>query len=164
MIKKVINKTDILAVEKLAFEIWNAHYTPIIGQEQVDYMLNKFQNFKAISNQLNTGYDYYIISNNLKPVGYIGIVPNPESKKLMISKIYVDQNKKGSGFGAQLLNFTIKFAKENGFKTIWLTVNRYNSNSIKWYHKFGFIKTDTVKTDIGNGFIMDDFILELTVN
>lgn len=164
MIRKVTNNSDVLIIQKLAYEIWNAHYVPIIGQNQVDYMLEKFQSFEAISKQLRTDFDYYIFSNNFKPAGYLGLVSETKSNKLMISKIYIKKNERGSGFGVKLLNFTINYAKKNGFKTVWLTVNKNNTNSINWYHKFGFITTDSVKMNIGNDYIMDDFVLELTID
>lgn len=161
MIQKVSKATDIQTIEKLAYKIWNAHYVPIIGQNQVDYMLHKFQNFNAISSQIKNGYEYFLISNNKKAVGYLCLITNTSKKKLMISKIYIDQNEKGHGFGTQLINFTKKLAKEKGMKTVWLTVNKNNSATIKWYKKLGFEITDEIKMDIGNDFIMDDFVMEL---
>ncbi len=164
MIHKVTNTNDIEITAQLAHKIWNDHYVPIIGQHQVDYMLDKFQSFNAISNQLKNGYEYFLISENNKPIGYLGLVSSNESKKMMISKIYVDQNARGAGYGKQLIDFTIKLAKEKGMETIWLTVNKNNSNSIKWYQKLNFKIKNEVEMDIGNGFIMDDFVMELHLN
>ncbi|SNR36729.1 GNAT family N-acetyltransferase [Lutibacter flavus] len=164
MIHKVTNTNDIEITAQLAHKIWNDHYVPIIGQNQVDYMLAKFQSFNAISNQLENGYEYFLISENNKPIGYLGLISNSESKKMMISKIYINQNERGAGYGKQLIDFTIKLAKEKGMETIWLTVNKNNSNSIKWYQKLNFKIKNEVEMDIGNGFIMDDFVMELQIN
>ncbi|MGB0563820.1 MAG: GNAT family N-acetyltransferase, partial [Spirulinaceae cyanobacterium] len=48
-------------IARLARSIWIAHYTPIIGAAQVDYMLAKFQSAEAIAAQVQTeGYRYYL--------------------------------------------------------------------------------------------------------
>ena len=161
MIQKVSNDADIQIVEKLAFKIWNSHYVPIIGQNQVDYMLEKFQSFDAISSQIQNGSDYFLISANKKAIGYLCLIPDAASKKLMISKIYIDQTERSAGFGKQLIDFTINRAKEQKMKTVWLTVNKNNSNTIKWYQKLNFKITKEVIMDIGNDYVMDDFVMEL---
>lgn len=161
MIKKVTKAPDILSIEKLAFKIWNSHYTPIIGQQQVDYMLEKFQNFEAISSQLKDGYEYYLLSNENKAIGYLGLLPDATANKLMISKIYIDPTKKNNGYGTQLINFTKKLAKTKHLNLIWLTVNKNNANTIKWYKKLGFTVDKEITMDIGNDFVMDDFVMEL---
>ena len=161
MIRKVINNSDIEVTAQLAHKIWNDHYVPIIGQNQVDYMLDKFQSFNAISNQLKNGYEYFLISENNEAIGYLGLISSSNSKKMMISKIYTEKDVRGAGFGKQLIDFTIKLAKETGMEIIWLTVNKNNSNAIKWYQKFNFKIKKEVEMDIGNGFIMDDFVMEL---
>lgn len=164
MIKQVSSKADIKLVAILAHKIWNQHYLPIIGQDQVDYMVAKFQSESAISNQLKEGYLYFLIEHENKACGYLALVPNQATRKLMISKIYVDINFHGQHLGAKLLAFTIEKAITEGFKTIWLTVNKNNTNSIQWYQKKGFEIKDKIQIDIGNGFIMDDYQLELEVN
>ncbi|AOW19625.1 GNAT family N-acetyltransferase [Urechidicola croceus] len=161
MIKNVENTDEIEVVSQLAYKIWNQHYVPIIGQDQVDYMIDKFQSQIAITNQIKNGYEYYLISHNEIAVGYLALVPDNQTKKLMISKIYIDADYRGSGNGKQLLDFTKKVSKEIGFKTIWLTVNKYNSKSINWYQKNGFEITEEVTMDIGNGYFMDDYVLTL---
>lgn len=149
---------------QLAHKIWNQHYVPIIGQAQVDYMLDKFQNTKAISNQINNGYDYYIISHQNKPCGYLALVPNTKEKKLMISKIYVDSDFRGLGLGSKLIDFTIETAKQGAFESIWLTVNKNNSKTIEWYKSKEFAIKEKLEMDIGNGFIMDDYLMEMPLH
>ena len=57
MITPVQNYYQIETVVELAKEIWTEHYVPIIGIEQVEYMLAKSQSFDAISNQIaNEGF------------------------------------------------------------------------------------------------------------
>ncbi len=163
-IHKVIDAKDILTTARLAHKIWSHHYVPIIGREQVDYMLKKFQSTEAIREQIETGYEYYLLEANKKAVGYLGLVPGSPPRKLMISKIYVDSGTRGSGFGRALIDFAIQLCKERTLSHIWLTVNRHNSNTIAWYLKRGFQITEEVKQDIGNGYFMDDFVMELALD
>lgn len=51
-------------------------------------------------------------------------------------------------------------AQANGNKGLYLHVNRENESAIRVYEHLGFVKADTMQTDIGNGFIMDDFVME----
>lgn len=48
-------------------------------------------------------------------------------------------------------------------KKIYLTVNKTNIKAIRVYERFGFEKTDQVVFDIGNGYVMDDYIYEVKV-
>ena len=73
---RVAQLADIEAVVVLAQEIWNQHFVPIIGQEQVDYMLEKFQSASAIAQQIADGYEYYIVREHDHDVGYFAIVPD----------------------------------------------------------------------------------------
>jgi len=161
MIQRVFKDTDIQIIESIAHKTWNAHYVPIIGQNQVDYMLEKLQNFDAISSQIKNGHEYYLISTTKKAVGYLCLISDNEKKKIMISKIYIEKSATGSGLGTEFINFTKNLAKEKGMKKIWLTVNKNNSDTIQWYKNLQFKITKEVKMDIGNDFIMDDFVMEL---
>lgn len=163
-ISPVTTPEDVKQVESLAKQIWNQHYLPIIGQQQVDYMLENFQSSKVITEQINTEYLYFLIELEHEPVGYLALIPDKTNSKLMISKIYVLDEKRGHGLGLALFNFTVKHATSNDLKTIWLTVNKDNSASIAWYKKLGFKITEEVKADIGNGYFMDDYILEFIPN
>ncbi len=161
MITKVSTPTQIKKTAQLAHNIWNAHYTPIIGQAQVDYMLENLQSEKAIEEQIAAGYEYFLLFESEAPIGYLGLRPHHPKGKLMISKIYVDPSCQGKGYGNKLLEFTKKFSLMGEMNCIWLTVNRHNSNSISWYEKKGFVKIKEAQFDIGSGYIMDDFVLEV---
>jgi ribosomal protein S18 acetylase RimI-like enzyme len=167
-IQTVKSADDIREVAMLAHEIWNQYFVSIIGQEQVDYMLNEFQSPSAIIGQIASGYEYFLVtsSQNETPEksGYLGLVPDEKDKRLMISKIYIREQHRGAGLGNYMLDFVKKLANDRGLTTIWLTVNRFNDDTIDWYKRKGFIIVDEVKKDIGGGFVMDDYLMELTVD
>lgn len=162
-IRRVEDEKDIIAVAELAKKIWNQHYVPIIGQDQVDYMLDKFQSVSAMTEQVRSGYEYYLLSSGPVNVGYLALVPAPSENKMMISKIYVDTEQRGGGHGGLLLEFAKNECQKRKAKKIWLTVNKYNSDSIDWYKRRGFVVTESVKQDVGNGFFMDDYIMEMEI-
>ena len=69
-------KTDaeIHEIAALADEIWHQHFTPIIGEAQVNYMVDKFQSYPALRSQIKQdGYEYYQIHISHTFAGYIGI-------------------------------------------------------------------------------------------
>lgn len=153
-------KTDdeIKRLEVLAREIWTEHYIPIIGEKQVSYMLEKFQSKKAIAEQLKNNYYYYFIEENNKTVGYIGV--QIRKAELFLSKIYVRLSERGNGYAKNAINFIEKFAKDNNLDRIKLTVNKRNLTTIKIYEKTGFRITESIVQDIGEGFVMDDYVME----
>ncbi|MFZ4655287.1 MAG: GNAT family N-acetyltransferase [Methylococcaceae bacterium] len=151
-------------VVNLAREIWRDHYVPIIGQEQVDYMLGEFQSEKAIAAQLADGYEYYIVTHVGKSVGYLAIVQNADEEALMISKIYVTKSGRGQGFGRKMLSFAEDVCRERKLRTLWLTVNKHNILSIAWYIRMGFKNIGPTVQDIGAGFVMDDYRMEKPIS
>ncbi len=142
----------------LAEEIWHEYFTAIIGKEQVIYMVNKFQSLSAITEQIKNGYNYYMIKENGILIGYTGI--HKEEKSLFLSKLYLHKDSRGKGYARQAINFLVDICRENSLEKIWLTVNRHNLTTIGAYEKMGFVKVREQVADIGNGFVMDDYIME----
>jgi len=112
VIRSVENDQDIDNVAILANQIWTEHYVPIIGEEQVDYMLYKFQSAETVTKSL----------------------------------LFLEDT-----------------AREAGLFAITLTVNKENVGSIKAYERLGFDNIDSVVMDIGNGFVMDDYVLRKSI-
>lgn len=157
-ILSVYKKPEIKAVANLAQVIWTEHYTPIIGKSQVDYMLAKFQSETAISAQIKEGFNYFLIAYQEAYVGYFAFCLQKDT--LFLSKFYVLRSKRGMGYGKEALKFIEAQVKNLGLKKIKLTVNKNNSSSITAYEKMGFINVESIVQDIGNGFVMDDYVLE----
>ncbi len=148
------NKIKELA--SLASAIWHEYWTCLLSLEQIDYMVENFQSEKAIKNQLeNENYTYYFIIQNGEKAGYFGI--SEKNNYLFLSKLYIKKEFRHKGLGTKAFDKIKELA--NG-KPIRLTVNKYNTNSINAYKKWGFKTIDAVVTDIGSGFVMDDYIME----
>ncbi|BCJ98808.1 GNAT family N-acetyltransferase [Anaerocolumna chitinilytica] len=159
-IAKVVSAEDIKQLAQAALKIWNEYYIQIITKEQIDYMVNKFQSAEAIADQIeNQGYEYYLLKPEDAIAGYIGVKETPQDF-LFLSKFYILKENRGKGYAREAMDFMTELCKQRGIKKIWLTVNRNNENSIKVYEKFGFHVIKTQVSDIGNGYVMDDFIME----
>lgn len=158
-IKEVFSPPEIIAVQKLAFEIWNEYYPSIIGQSQVDYMLSHFQTAKAILNNINEGHFYFLLIKDEQSIGYFSI--QNKNGTLFMSKLYIHKNSRRQGHAKKALLFIKDYAHKEGLSQISLTVNINNQIAIKTYEGLGFIKTGELLVDIGNGFKMDDYTYEL---
>ena len=159
----VTTEEEIIHVSVLAKKIWNEHYVSIIGEDQVNYMLGKYQTPKAIASQINNErYEYFLIRADGKPVGYIGIIHR--HSELFLSKFYILDAERGKGIGHEGLNFLVAKCKAYGSDFINLTVNKNNLSSIVAYEKMGFEKYGEVVSDIGGGYVMDDYLMRLRMS
>ncbi|UPW17235.1 GNAT family N-acetyltransferase [Agarivorans sp. TSD2052] len=162
MFYKVESATDIEQVAALAREIWLEHYTPIIGVEQVEYMLETFHSAQRVAEQIEAEqYHYYFIQQAGINVGYIGVQRNEQ--QLFLSKIYVHSAYRGQGFAKQAMAFIQDLARGFALKRIELTVNRHNHGTIAAYQKMGFVKVAEQCSDIGQGYVMDDWVMALSL-
>lgn len=159
----VTSGPQIKAVSELAGRVWLEHYPSIIGKEQVEYMLNKFQSVDAILEQIERDhYQYYLLTDDKGVnVGYLAVIPRKD--ELFLSKIYIQKEDRKKGYGREALDFVREKARKFKLSRITLTVNRDNIDSIEVYKKYGFKGTDNVDIDIGEGFFMCDHKMEYTV-
>lgn len=152
---------EIETVKSLAAEIWPGYYEPIIGRPQVDFMLSKIQSPEAIQAQIKNGSLYYLIQPAAEsPIGYLAVIP--KTNELFLSKLYLTAESRGKGWGRRALDFVREGAEAQNLKKISLTVHKRNP-SVGIYQKMGFKITEPIVTDIGGGFVMDDFRMELTL-
>ena len=155
----VNSPTRKMAVASLAEIIWNEWFPSIISQEQINYMVQKYQSMPAIDEAIEkNGYMYFLLVLGDTPIGYIGVVP--EEDALLINKIYLMKPFRGQRRSNILFDKAEEVAKEKGFTKIRLFVNRHNYNSVRVYLRKGFRIIEEKKTDIGEGFVCDDFLME----
>ena len=159
-----VKKRDFPTLANIAKRLWHIAYDDIIGPTQVDYMLKQFQSSPAFERQIDKEfYNYYFVVVNGENVGYVALANSPNDKRLFLSKLYLSPEIQKKGVAVCTLKFAKDKAKEWRKTAIYLTVNKENTRAIYVYEKFGFNKIDSVVTDIGNGFVMDDYIYELQI-
>lgn len=156
-----VKREEVPLLAAMAREIWEQHYTAVIGREQVAYMVGRFQSASAIAHQMEQeNYRYYFFVQQGQRVGYMGVQPNDG---LYLSKLYILASHRGQGIARQALAFLVRLCKEEGYPKIWLTVNKHNSGSVAAYEALGMVRTREQVADIGGGFVMDDYIYEFPV-
>ncbi|MCH5178195.1 MAG: GNAT family N-acetyltransferase [Prevotellaceae bacterium] len=154
------NTEAVKKMSAMATNIVREHYDPILGTEQNDYMLKKFQSEHAILQQIADGYRYYFIQINGNNIGFIAIIPHSDC--MYLSKLYLYKHERGKGYSRQIIGFIAAQAQEIGLHAIELNVNRFNP-SIRSYEALGFQRVRAEKNDIGNGYFMDDYVYRLTL-
>ena len=159
MIKEYKTKDELAELVPVIAAIWRECYTSLIGVEQVEYMLEKFQSVDAVSRQIaEENYHYFGIFCDGELAGYYAVQPSG-GDRVFLSKFYVAAKFRARGLGKQMLDHLITNARNTGAETVWLTVNKQN-RSVDIYYKLGFVITEEIVTDIGNGFVMDDYKME----
>ncbi|ACF13444.1 GCN5-related N-acetyltransferase [Chloroherpeton thalassium ATCC 35110] len=169
MMKKSL-KVEILAaqteqelrgIEKIAQEIWREYYPSMISPDQIEYMLKRGYSIEVMKRELNDGvhYDQLFVDDLFS--GYCAYGPDGEPGTLKLHKLYLKPSVHGFGLGQKLLTHVRNYAQQAGFERILLQVNKYNARAIAAYKRFGFNIREANTFDIGEGFFMDDFVMEL---
>ena len=154
--------SDFRTVAEVATTVWREALKGIVPDDQVEYMLGKFQSYDAIRNYvLEEGYTYLMIREGSRVVGYAAYVP--EGDRLFLSKIYILKEFRHQGRTSAVFDHLREVARALGLRAVYLTVNRDNSASISVYEHEGFETVESRDTPIGDGFYMYDFIMEMKV-
>jgi ribosomal protein S18 acetylase RimI-like enzyme len=156
-------KTDFSLIREIAFRTWPSTYGSILSKEQLDFMLNIFYSLENLALNVNQNQSFFIISENEIPLGFLGIEHHFEEKPITkIHKIYILPNNQGKGIGKSAIDFVIKSALENQNDKIILNVNRFNK-AVAFYQKMDFKIIQEIDIEIGNGYLMEDFVMEMSL-
>ncbi len=152
---------DIELIRELAEKSWNDAYSGILSREQIDYMLSTMYSAKEISAQMKTpDYQYFLIFDEENAAGFIGFQFHYEKNTTKLHRIYLLEECKGKGIGKKAMNFLKEKVTESSDNRIILNVNK-NNPARKIYELQGFTIYDEGIFDIGNGFVMDDYLMEM---
>ena len=150
-------------IEQLARKIWPIAYAEILSSEQLEYMLSMFYSEKDLLLQLEKGHVFYLVQNNSGDyLGFVSYELNCELGKTKIHKIYVLPETQGLGLGKLLFEKVREEALRANQKTIFLNVNKYNKAQ-QFYSKLDFKIVKEEVIDIGRGYIMDDYVMEVVI-
>jgi GNAT superfamily N-acetyltransferase len=154
-----MTETDIDILVPLAYRIWHAHYPSIITVEQIDYMLAKGYTREAILDEMrNRGVIWLVIMSGDEMIGFAALGPHaPGIMKL--HKLYLLPEHHGTGIGSLALAEVERIARDNTASALVLNVNRHNTKAIRAYERAGWQVAEEVVVDIGNGFVMDDYVM-----
>lgn len=148
-------------VAELGREIWLAHYVPIVGREQVEYMTRqRFSDgyLRAYLNAANRWLDLLWLKD--QAVGYCSYAVLENGLEMKLEQLYLRHDHHGRGLGGLMMAHIEEKARALGCRTLILTVNKQNQSSINVYRRSGFTVREEAVFDIGNGFVMDDYVME----
>ena len=154
---------DLPVIHDLANAIWPHAYGDILSPGQLKYMLDKIHSINSLQNQLLNLHNFIIVLDNVIPVGFASFSLREENSSVFhLHKIYVLPNQQGNGTGKMLLEYVANSIKEMGATSLTLNVNRHNKARY-FYEKYGFTIEQEVNIDIGEGYFMNDYIMELNL-
>jgi GNAT superfamily N-acetyltransferase len=157
---RVASTSDLSVIQAIATAAYHDTYVSIIGLEQVDFMLRKFYNLDALSEQIEQGHVFIIATEAGEDIGFASYNKIEEAPGVFkLQKLYLLPEKQGSGLGRFLVEKVISKAREAGGDKLILNVNRYNK-SLGFYEKLGFVITEKVDIPIGEHFFMNDYVME----
>ncbi|MEN9302957.1 MAG: hypothetical protein RL264_1386 [Bacteroidota bacterium] len=152
-------REELSIISDLAYRIWPLAYKEMISQQQMDFMLNWMYSLETLEKQFEEGQQFFIAEENVEPVGFIAIEALSK-QNWKIQKLYVLVEKHGRGIGKFLLQKAIDLAKKQQVFSLELQVNRENK-AVEFYKKMGFTIREAADFDIGNGFYMNDYVMEI---
>lgn len=150
--------TDIPLIRELTFNIWPQTYAAILSPGKIDYMLEMMYSISSLQKQMNDGCQFIIVYDRSEPVGFASYQKvSPTLFKL--HKIYVLLSQQGKGTGRFIIKYIIENILQTGGTSLQLQVNRENKAKT-FYEKLGFALIEETDIDIGNGYFMNDYIME----
>ena len=157
-------ESDIPTIQNLAKESWKAAYSNILEQEQIDYMLDLMYSESTLKTHFdNPNYHYYLINEDEVFLGFIGFEFHNEPETTKLHRIYFLKEAQGKGLGKTALEFVKTETEKSGDKKLTLTVNK-NNNAENFYESQGFKVYDEAIFDIGNGYVMDDYLMKFIIS
>jgi diamine N-acetyltransferase len=161
---KKASKEDIATIQKLAEIIWPEAYGKIISAKQLRYMLNLIYSETALTSQIEKGHQFIVAVENNEALGFASFSQKSdvEPTNFRLHKIYVLPNVPTKGIGSFLLSYVCNESIMQGATLLELNVNKYNS-AMQFYLKKGFTVLRDEVIDIGEGYVMDDYVMLLAL-
>lgn len=159
----VATESQLGIVQNLAKAIWPDAYGVILSQEQLDYMMKMMYSNESLSSQLRNNNVFLLAELNEVIIGFASYELNYQNSSFTkIHKLYVLPEIQGKGVGKELIYYIQNIAKNQANKGLILNVNKYNKAKDFYQHN-GFEIADSVVVDIGNDYVMDDYIMKKSI-
>lgn len=155
---------DITNIQEIAHKTWPVAYGQILSTAQVDYMLEMIYSTETLNdNMTNKGHLFLLAKEGADCLGFASCEHHYlEKNTTRLHKLYLLPEAQGKGIGKLLLDKVVFLAKENHSDRISLNVNKFNK-AFSFYKKTGFEIVAEEILEIGNGFVMDDYKMELKI-
>lgn len=153
-------------IQLIAHATWPSAYGEILSPEQITYMLAMMYTPEAIAEQAASGQSFYVLETmdehlfEKQVVGYVSFQLDYLPGATKIHKLYALPAVQGRGYGRFMVDHVAVFARAAGQQKLRLDVN-YKNRALGFYEKLGFEKIERCNTDIGNGYLMEDWVMEM---
>jgi GNAT superfamily N-acetyltransferase len=151
--------SDIPVIKEIAEKAWRPTYDHILTEQQTLYMLDLMYNSLTLENQIKGNIEFFMVDLAHETVGYFAVETINE-QIVKLHKLYLDPTQKQKGFGRKIIQFIKDWTLKNQRNNIILNVNKNNS-AVQFYQKVGFTIMEEMILDIGEGYVMDDYVMQL---
>jgi ribosomal protein S18 acetylase RimI-like enzyme len=118
-------------------------------------MLQKFYSAAALLEQVKEGQRFYLVKSQTETLGFVAL-SSQEDLSVFINKFYLKIGEQNKGYGEHVFDL---IKEKHPHSKLTLTVNRQNYKAINFYFKLGFKIQTVADFDIGNGYVMNDFVM-----
>lgn len=156
-----LTAADFETLAQLAGTIWRAHYAKIISSAQIDYMLAGRYTPEKLRPYLNADDRWLMLLRiDDRAVGYCSYALMDGPGEMKLEQLYLLPELHGQGLGKLMLRHVEEKSRARGCRALVLQVNKRNAIAVAFYRKAGFTVREEAVFDIGNGFVMDDYVME----
>lgn len=160
------DKGEIREMSEFAGGIFYRYYLPQLPEGQPEYMRSRFLSETAIEEKISPEHEpsvnfEFVKDEDEKNVGFVCYwIQKSEDgpDECYLDKYYVHEDFRGKGYGNVIMDHLKIFCQENNLFRIKLNVNKYNK-TLEIYKKLGFEILRAEVNDIGNGYVMDDYVM-----
>jgi ribosomal protein S18 acetylase RimI-like enzyme len=160
-----VTEPEFPVVRGLAERIWRQHYEGIISAAQIEFMLAGRLTSAKLRDYVGAADRWLeLIAVAGTPVGYVSCACLPAHPgDMKLEQLYLLDTHRSFGLGRRMLAHVESRARKQGRGTLFLQVNKRNALAIGFYRAMGFTVREEAVFEIGNGFVMDDYVMEKAV-
>lgn len=154
---------DIPVIRSIAHATWPVAYVPsILDVPQLDYMLELLYSEHALNEAMTKKDQRFVMLNDgERDIAFAGYTLHYHGSRIThLNKLYVLPGLQGTGAGKELVELVLEKARASGDQAVELNVNKRNV-AIKFYQRMGFRILREEVIDIGQGYVMDDYVMSL---
>lgn len=154
---------DIPVIQRIAYHTWPVTFEHILGMEQLTYMLDMMYSSVSLAQQIQQKGHTFLLAGlgDQDPVGFAAFEINYQGlSTTKVHKIYILPEAQGKGLGKSLFEYISNESIKKGNDRLSLNVNRNNQSALEFYQNNGFKVVGEEDIPIGQGYLMEDYILE----
>ncbi len=152
---------DVPLIRDMAATVWPITYSHILSPGQIRYMMELIYSTSSLQQQVARGHQFIVAYTDETPVAFASYSPKEQNPSIYkLHKIYIMPDRQGKGLGRLLINYVMDDIKPAA--CLQLNVNRHNQ-ALHFYERLGFSIIAEEDIDIGNGFFMNDYVMEMKI-